>query len=98
MVGFAVVSLAGIWLERYLEVIPAINHGAGPAISVPEIGTALFFGGLFFLSRAWFARRYPIISPRLAPDALEREQHYRPGASPSHPTPLRLPPPRLPGV
>ena len=75
MVGFALVSLAGIWLERYLEVVPAINHGAGPAIGLPEIGVALFFGGLFFLSWAWFASRYPIISPRLAADALEREQH-----------------------
>lgn len=75
MVGFALVSLAGIWLERYLEIIPAINHGAGPAIGLPEIGTTLFFGGLFFLSWIWFARRYPIISPRLAADALEREQH-----------------------
>jgi hypothetical protein len=35
----------------------------------------LFFGGLFLLSWSWFARRYPIISPRLAADALEREQH-----------------------
>jgi len=35
----------------------------------------LFFAGVFFLSWAWFARRYPIISPRLAADALEREQH-----------------------
>jgi hypothetical protein len=75
MVGFALVSLAGIWLERYLEVVPAINRGAGPAIGVPEIGMALFFGGLFLLSWAWFAGRYPIISPRLATDALEREQH-----------------------
>ena len=75
MVGFALVSLVGIWLERYLEVVPAINHGAGPALGVPEIGVALFFGGLFFLSWAWFAGRYPIISPRLATDALEREQH-----------------------
>jgi hypothetical protein len=75
MVTFAIVSLAGVWLERYLEVVPSVNHGAGPAIGVPELGTALFFGGLFFLSWAWFAGRYPIISPRLAADALEREQH-----------------------
>ena len=75
MVGFAIVSLVGIWLERYLEVVPSINHGAGPALGIPEVGTALFFGGLFFLSWAWFAARYPIISPRLAADALEREQH-----------------------
>lgn len=75
MVGFAIVSLTGIWLERYLEIVPSINHGAGPALGIPEVGTTLFFGGLFFLSWAWFASRYPIISPRLAADALEREHH-----------------------
>jgi len=75
MVGFALVSLVGIWLERYLEVVPAINGGTGPAIGLPEIGVTLFFGGLFFMSWAWFASRYPIISPRLAADALEREHH-----------------------
>jgi len=75
MVGFALLSLVGIWLERYLEVVPAINGGAGPAIGLPEIGVTLFFGGLFFMSWAWFASRYPIISPRLAADALEREHH-----------------------
>jgi hypothetical protein len=75
MVGFAIVSLVGVWLERYLEVVPSINHGAGPALGVPEVGMALFFGGLFLLSWAWFAGRYPIISPRLAADALEREAH-----------------------
>ena len=73
MVAFASISLVGIWLERYLEVVPSINHGAGPTIGVPEIGAALFFGGLFVLSWAWFAGRYPILSPRLAADALERE-------------------------
>jgi hypothetical protein len=75
LLGFALVSLVGIWLERYLEIVPSVNHGAGPAIGVPEIGTALFFGGLFLLAWAWFAARYPIISPRLAADALERERH-----------------------
>jgi hypothetical protein len=75
MIGFAVISLIGIWLERYLEVVPSINHGAGPAIGLPEVGTALFFGGLYLLSWAWFASRYPIISPRLAADAIEREHH-----------------------
>jgi hypothetical protein len=75
LVTFALVSLVGIWLERYLEIVPSINHGAGPAVGVPEIGTGIFFLGLFLLSWAWFARRYPIISPRLAADALEREAH-----------------------
>src|SRR5437016_4724551 len=42
--AFALISLVGIWLERYLEVVPSINGGAGPAIGVPEIGVTLFFG------------------------------------------------------
>lgn len=75
MVGFALVSLVGIWLERYLEIVPSINGGRGPMIGITEIAVTLFFAGLFFLSWALFAGRYPIISPRLAADALEREQH-----------------------
>ena len=62
-------------LERYLEIVPSVNGGAGPAIGIPEVGVTLFFGGLFFLSWAWFAGRHPIISPRLAADTLEREAH-----------------------
>ncbi len=72
---FALTSLAGIWLERYLEVVPSINGGAGPAIGLPEIGVTLLFGGLFLLSLGWFASRYPMLSPRLAADTLERERH-----------------------
>ena len=75
MIGFALISLLGIWLERYYEIVPSVNHGSGPAIGLPEVGMALFFGGLFLLSWGWFAGRYPIISPRLAADALEREHH-----------------------
>ena len=75
MLGFALVSLLGLWLERFLEIVPSINGGAGPVIGITEIGVTVFFAGLFILSWAWFAGRYPIISPRLAADALEREQH-----------------------
>ena len=74
--AFALVSFTGIWLERYLEVVPSINGGAGPAIGVPEIGLTLFFGGLFLLAYGWFAARYPMISPRLAADTLERERPH----------------------
>jgi hypothetical protein len=74
-VAFALTSLAGIWLERYLEIVPSINRGAGPALGVPEIGVTALFGGLFLLSFGWFAARYPMLSPRLAADTLEREQH-----------------------
>jgi hypothetical protein len=75
MVGFALVSLLGIWLERYLEVVPSINGGAAPAIGLPELGVTCLFGGLFLLAIAWFAGRYPMLSPRLAMDTLERERH-----------------------
>jgi hypothetical protein len=72
---FSLVSLTGIWLERYLEIVPSVNGGAGPAIGLPELGATLLFAGLFLLSLGWFGARYPMISPRLAADTLEREQH-----------------------
>jgi hypothetical protein len=75
LVAFALVSLAGIWLERYLEIVPSVNGGAGPAIGLPELAATLLFGGLFVLSFGWFGARYPMLSPRLAADAVEREHH-----------------------
>src|SRR5213080_795237 len=74
-VTFALLSLAGTWLERYLEIVPSINGGVGPAIGLPETASTLLFGGLFLLSYGWFGGRYPMLSPRLAADALERERH-----------------------
>ena len=73
LAAFTLVSLTGIWLERYVEVVPSVNHGAGPALGLPEAGVTLFFFGLFLLSLAWFGGRYPMVSPRLAVAALERE-------------------------
>ena len=75
LVTFALASLIGVWLERYLEIVPSINGGADPAIGVPEVGVTLLFGGLFLLSIGWFGARYPMLSPRLAADTLERERH-----------------------
>lgn len=75
LAAFALVSLVGIWLERYLEIVPSVNGGAGPAIGLPELGTTLLFGGLFIFSLGWFGARYPMISPRLAADTVEREHH-----------------------
>ena len=75
LLGFALVSLTGLWLERYLEVVPSISVGAGPAIGLPEIGVTALYGGLFLLAYGWFAARYPMLSPRLAADTLKREAH-----------------------
>jgi hypothetical protein len=76
LMAIALISLTGIWLERYFEVVPSILQGAAPAIGLPEIGAALFFGGLYALSYSWFAGRYPMLSPRLAADTLEREHGH----------------------
>jgi hypothetical protein len=73
--GFALVSLVGLWLERYLEVVPSLSAGRGPAFGIPEVGATLLYGGLFLLALGWFAKRYPMLSPRLAADTLEREAH-----------------------
>jgi hypothetical protein len=72
---FSLVSLVGIWIERYLEIVPSVNGGGGPVIGLPEVGVTVLFGGLFLLSLGWFAARYPMVSPRLAADTLERERH-----------------------
>ncbi len=76
LLGIALVSLAGVWIERYLEVVPSINGGAAPALGLPEFGALLLFAGLYALSYSWFASRYPMISPRLAADTLEREHGH----------------------
>src|SRR5207245_4919258 len=47
LITLALVSLAGIWLERYLELVPSINCRAGPALGGPEIGVTLRFVGQF---------------------------------------------------
>jgi hypothetical protein len=72
---FAAISVLGVWLERYLEIVPSINGGAGPRLGLPELAGGLCFAGLFLLAYAWFAGRYPMLSPRLAADTLEREHH-----------------------
>jgi hypothetical protein len=74
--GFALVSLAGLWLERYLEIVPSINQGHGPSLGLPEAGAAVMLFGLFLLAYGAFAKMYPMVSPRLAADTLEREHSH----------------------
>jgi hypothetical protein len=73
--GVAMLSLVGLWLERYLEIVPSINGGAGPAIGLPEIGVTALYAGLFLLAYGWFGARNPMVSPRLAAQTLEAEHH-----------------------
>lgn len=70
---FATISLCALWLERYLLVMPSVTAEAGPVFGLPELGPTLAFLGLFLASIGWFARTYPMVSPRLALITLEKE-------------------------
>ena len=70
---FASISLCALWLERYLMVLPSITAEAGPVFGLPELAPTLAFLGLFLVAYGLFARTYPMVSPRLALIALERE-------------------------
>ena len=73
---FATVSLVSLWLERYLLVMPSVTALPGPRFELPELGPTLLFLGLFLLCYALFARTFPMISPRLARVALDRERGH----------------------
>jgi hypothetical protein len=73
---FAAISLLALWLERYLMIIPSVAAGSGPTFGLPELGPTLLFIGCFLFSYAAWAARWPMVSPRLAVIALEREQAH----------------------
>ena len=73
---FAAISLCTLWLERYLLVLPSVTHEAGPVFGVAELGPTLGFLGLFLLSYGFFARTFPMVSPRLALITLEKESGH----------------------
>ena len=73
--GFSFVIMAGLWLEKYLMVTPAL-YTDGPAITIwwPLIG--LMFLGLFLGSLRWFYSTFPVIQiwqPKPDPEMLEAE-------------------------
>jgi hypothetical protein len=76
---FATVSLVSLWIERYLLVLPTVTPMPGPVFGLPELGPTLLLGGLFLACYALFARRYPMISPRLAEITLAKEMGHGEG-------------------
>lgn len=86
---FSLVSFGSLWLERYLLVLPSVTKEHGPVFGLPEAGPTLLMLGLFLFCYANFARRFPMISPRLAEITLGIEQqHSHPAApvgEPGHP-------------
>ncbi len=73
---FASISLAALWLERYLLVTPSITTEVGPVFGLPEVGPAVAFLGLFLLCYYLFAATFPMVSPRLAMITLEKERGH----------------------
>ncbi len=71
---FVLVSLAGMWLERYLLVQPSLTEH-GPAFGIPEVGITAGFLGLFLIAYGLFARSFPMVSPRLAAKAVQGHGH-----------------------
>ena len=69
----ATISLCALWLERYLMITPSVTGEPGPVFGLPELGPILLFLGLFLFCYAVFARRFPMVSPRLAMVTLEKE-------------------------
>jgi hypothetical protein len=72
----ATISLISLWLERYLLVLPSITKASGPVFGLPELGPTLLIPGLFLVCYTLFARRFPMVSPRLAEITLGREVHH----------------------
>ena len=70
----AAVSLLGLWTDRYVFTMPSMVQEA-PTLPLgwPERLVTAGFLGLWGLAYAAFARRFPIVSPRLM-DELEAEE------------------------
>ncbi len=75
---FAVISLVGLWLDRWIFVVPSIVQSAPSApLGWPELLVTAGFAGAWALSHAWFAGTFPIVSPRMLDRmALEGAGHH----------------------
>ena len=82
---FAIISLCGVWTDRYVLVVPSIVQQAPDLpFGWQEIGITLGFLGLWGLSYTWFAERFPIVSPTLVEFHGERRAHAHGRPDPGH--------------
>jgi len=81
--SFATVILVGLWLERYLMVVPSIHDGE-PTITFLEPVGGFFFLGLLLWCVRWFFSTFPVVQvwqPMVEPESLEAEVTQREGAT-----------------
>ena len=70
--------LIGLWLARFIEIVPTVWPEEGVPLGLLEIGGSLFFLGLFLLSYLAFLRRVPLIpvgDPKME-EALTQKTHH----------------------
>ena len=70
----AAVVFAGMWLERFVLVVPSLWHGEGVPLGPLELLVTAGVAGLFVHSYAAFLDRFPVLpvsDPRLAPAETE---------------------------
>ncbi len=73
---FALVSLAGVWTDRYVFTVPSIVQSAPDLpLGWQEVVITTGFFGLWGLAYSWFASRFPMISPTLVEREAERRAH-----------------------
>ncbi len=75
---FAVISLTGLWIDRYVFVTPSViqqtaNHGL--PLGWQELLVTIGFAGAWGLSYLWFLGRFPMVSPSLLMHFSERRHH-----------------------
>jgi hypothetical protein len=62
LAGFALLVLAGLWVERYMLIYPTLYPEVESLIfGLPELGVGLFMLGLLVASVAWFGTRFPML-------------------------------------
>lgn len=75
---FAVISLLGLWIDRFVLTVPSIMQEI-PSGRVPlgwqEILITAGFFGTWGLCYLWFAERFPLVSPTLIRHHGERRAH-----------------------
>ncbi len=73
---FATISLLGLWADRYVFTMPSMAEDARTLpLGWPELLVTLGFLGVWGLAYLWFARAFPIVSPRLLDEMEEAGGH-----------------------